>query len=427
MNKTPRIVIVGSLNMDLVVSAPIFPQKGETIAGSAIHYIPGGKGANQAVACARLGAEVKMVGAVGDDQFGQSLLHVLEQEGIDVSAVAVMAEAATGVASIIHAEQDNSIIVVPGANGEVTPELIEQQRHYITAADVLLVQLEIPVAAVEMALRIAKEAGLITILNPAPARQLPTSLLSLVDYITPNETEFEVLHEAIGRQEHDKDREQGTGASSGYGGQSSQAVKEQAAGVQIAQDQVELQLMGKVRIEQTQTADTQIKREQIEQTQTADAQIKREQIKQTHTEREQMALERIEQMQTEREQIAQDQAEQTTYPANTSNQHEQLMLKLERELQRWSDAGLPSVVLTLGSKGALLYQDNKATVKQAPAVEVVDTTGAGDCLNGAFATCLAKGMSAHQALQLAVIAASQSVTVFGAQAGMPAWEQVTSV
>lgn len=96
-------------------------------------------------------------------------------------------------------------------------------------------------------------------------------------------------------------------------------------------------------------------------------------------------------------------------------------------MQSWSDAGLPSVVLTLGSKGALLYRDNKATVKQAPAVKVVDTTGAGDCLNGAFATCLAKGMSTEQALQLAVIAASQSVTVFGAQSGMPRWEQIAPV
>lgn len=190
----PRIVVVGSLNMDLVVSAERMPLVGETIEGKEIHYIPGGKGANQAVGCARLGADTAMIGAVGDDGFGAQLLDALVREGIDAGAVARLAGTSTGTATILHTPQDNCIVIVPGANGLVTPEAVEAQRRLIEAADLVLAQLEIPLPAVERALAIARAAGVATVLNPAPARALPDELVRLADWMTPNETEFAALY-----------------------------------------------------------------------------------------------------------------------------------------------------------------------------------------------------------------------------------------
>ncbi|AFC28268.1 ribokinase [Paenibacillus mucilaginosus] len=190
--KRPRIAVVGSLNMDLVVSMPRMPQVGETVHGTDIHYIPGGKGANQAVGCARLGAEVSMIGAVGSDHFGREMLERLQEEGIDLGGVHT-AEGPTGTAAIFHTAEDNCIAVVPGANAYCTPELVERHRERIESADVLLVQLEVPLDTVHRALEIARQAGVRTVLNPAPAKVLPAPLLSLADILTPNETEFALL------------------------------------------------------------------------------------------------------------------------------------------------------------------------------------------------------------------------------------------
>jgi ribokinase len=179
--------------MDLVVSAERMPAIGETISGKTIHYIPGGKGANQAVGCARLGAEVHMIGAVGDDMFGSVLMSEMKNNGVRADGIGIIERTPTGIASILHTSEDNCIVIIPGANGEMTPSRVEQSASFIAQADLLLVQLEIPLESVRAALRIARSAGVRTVLNPAPARDLPEDLLKLADYITPNETEFASL------------------------------------------------------------------------------------------------------------------------------------------------------------------------------------------------------------------------------------------
>ncbi|GAA3406727.1 ribokinase [Paenibacillus hodogayensis] len=189
-----KIAVVGSINMDLVVTTAKSPVPGETILGESFSMIPGGKGANQAVAAARLGAEVSMIGCVGGDLFGGKMIEQLRNEGIDTSHVRVEQEATTGVALIqVLGDGDNSIVVVPGANALVTVGQVEEAEAKIGSADVLLVQLEIPFPAVEAALRIARRHGVRTILNPAPAQKLPAELLELVDVLTPNETEAAIL------------------------------------------------------------------------------------------------------------------------------------------------------------------------------------------------------------------------------------------
>lgn len=191
--KQPSIAVIGSLNMDIVIEANRAPKMGETIAGQQAHFIPGGKGANQAVATARLGACTCMIGAVGNDGFGQELLQALAKDQINTDSVKTVEGTATGIASILLAEQDNSIIVVAGANANCSPADIDQNIDKIQAADMVLLQLEIPLETVEYAARKAKELGKQVILNPAPARQLPDSLYQLLDVITPNETELALL------------------------------------------------------------------------------------------------------------------------------------------------------------------------------------------------------------------------------------------
>lgn len=189
MNKT-RVVVIGSLNMDIVVETQQYPQVGETLLGERVRFIPGGKGANQAVAAARLGAETAMIGAVGDDAFGQELLNALQMDGIDVSGVKRLSGTATGVASIYVAEGDNSIVVVPGANYLVEPVDIDRNEERLKRADIVLLQLEIPVETVLYAAKKAKSLGKTVVLNPAPAQPLPDELFGCVDYITPNRSEL---------------------------------------------------------------------------------------------------------------------------------------------------------------------------------------------------------------------------------------------
>ncbi len=180
--------------MDLVVKTERSPVPGETIAGQEFAMIPGGKGANQAVAAARLGSEVSMIGCVGGDIFGIQLIEQMRKEGIDTSRILTVQEASTGVALIqVQQDGDNSIVVVAGANGCVTPAIVMQAEEAIRSADVLLVQLEIPLEAVEQAIELAHRHGVRTILNPAPASELPQPLLHQVDIVTPNETEASIL------------------------------------------------------------------------------------------------------------------------------------------------------------------------------------------------------------------------------------------
>lgn len=301
MSNNANIVVVGSLNMDIVLTMSRMPQVGETVAGQQVHYVPGGKGANQAVACARLGAAVAMVGAVGEDAFGAGLLDNLRQNGVRTEAVAIVPGVATGTAAIFHTKEDNCIVVVPGANDAVTPEVVERHRELIQAAELVIVQLEIPLPAVRRALELAREAGVRTVLNPAPVHPDTEQVLALADVLTPNETEFALL---CGR-----------------------------------------------------SADTEE--------------------------------------------------------------------ALREQMQAWQQARSQRLVVTRGKHGAsMLDERGELCTVPSPPVEVVDTTGAGDTLNGALGVGLVSGKSFRAALEYAVKAASLSVTKFGAQGGMPTAEEI---
>ncbi len=189
-SSAPRVCVVGSLNMDLVIRVPRIPQAGETILGGGYRTFAGGKGANQAVAAARMGALVSLIGCVGLDQHALKVREALEREKLDISGVDTRSQAATGLALITVAEGgENAIVVAPGANAEVTPELVQQHAAKIEMADVLLLQLEIPNPAVIAAAKIAKASGRAVILNAAPARPLPADLLKLVDVLVVNKNE----------------------------------------------------------------------------------------------------------------------------------------------------------------------------------------------------------------------------------------------
>jgi ribokinase len=192
----PKVAVVGSINTDLVVYAPRLPRPGETALGGDLHTGPGGKGANQAVAAARLGAEVRMVGRVGDDEFGRAALQSLRRYGVEVGAVRVSAGAPSGVALIAVDERgENQISVAPGANSRVTAADVEAAWPTLVQSRVLLLQLEIPVDASRRAAQLGREAGMTVVLNPAPAPTgpLPRELLEAVDVIVPNEHEAMVL------------------------------------------------------------------------------------------------------------------------------------------------------------------------------------------------------------------------------------------
>ncbi|KIL36246.1 hypothetical protein SD71_09370 [Cohnella kolymensis] len=301
--RRPVVAVVGSINMDFVVQSSKFPLPGETVLGGSIEYFPGGKGANQAVAAARLGAQVTMIGAVGSDVFGGKLLSILEAEGISTEGVRET-QGASGIASIIVSSGENAIIVVPGANGELSPEDVEANSGLIEKADIVLVQLEIPLPTVEAALKIAKRMGKKTILNPAPAAAFPNEWLQLADIVTPNETELAALIEA----------EPGT--------------DDAAAALQTAM----------------------------------------------------------------------------------------------RALQ---DRGANAVLITLGANGAaMLTSDGEYIQVPGRKVDVVDTTGAGDCFHGALAAAWASGQPLPEALAFAIGASALSVTKAGAQTGMPTRQEL---
>lgn len=190
MNK--RILVIGSLNMDMVIPVKELPQKGETILGGTPNYIPGGKGANQACAAGKLGGAVSMLGKVGQDAMGRSLKANLQAAGVDVSHVEETPDAPTGMAVIyVNQKGSNSIVVVPGANALCDKAYVEAAEDLIAAHDIIVLQLEIPYDAVFAAIRLAKKHGCMVVLNPAPAPDsLPDEVVSALDYFTPNETEL---------------------------------------------------------------------------------------------------------------------------------------------------------------------------------------------------------------------------------------------
>ncbi|QUM77811.1 ribokinase [Moritella sp. 24] len=189
-----KLVVLGSVNADHVLQVASFPRPGETLLGHSYAVIPGGKGANQAVAAARLGADIAFIACVGDDSFGHKMINEFADDGINTQAVMIEADKPTGIAMIqVAATGENSICISAEANACLTPERIAPHSDLIKQADTLLMQLETPIATITQAAKIAKQAGTRVVLNPAPAQPLNDELLSVVDLITPNETEAELL------------------------------------------------------------------------------------------------------------------------------------------------------------------------------------------------------------------------------------------
>ena len=189
-----KLVVLGSVNADHVLQVPSFPRPGETLHGRNYQVIAGGKGANQAVAAARLNADIGFIACVGDDSFGINIRENFRMDGIDITAVKMEPNCPTGIAMIqVSDSGENSICLSAEANAKLTAAAIEPDLEHIRQADYLLMQLETPLCGIEKAAQVAKDANTVVILNPAPARVLSDELLACVDMITPNETEAEVL------------------------------------------------------------------------------------------------------------------------------------------------------------------------------------------------------------------------------------------
>lgn len=185
-----EIVVVGSINTDLVFVSQKRPKAGETILGDEFLTIPGGKGANQAVASAKLGKDVSIIGCVGNDIYGEKMLKNFIANGVDTSMIEVL-DISTGVAGIMVDNEDNSIVVIPGANKLLSKAMIDKHMDVLKGAKVVILQLEIPMDVIEYVIDICHQNHIISILNPAPARKVPEQLIEKVSYLTPNE------HEAV--------------------------------------------------------------------------------------------------------------------------------------------------------------------------------------------------------------------------------------
>lgn len=283
------ITVIGSINMDIAIQTNIFPKQGETVLGNLFSTIPGGKGANQAVAAARLGSKVQMIGAVGQDAFGSELYTNLKNENVLVDGIE-KTTTSTGIANILLYNNDNRIIVVPGANFDVNKRMINLHTELIQKSALVMLQLEIPVETIEYVLEVCKKLDVPVLLNPAPAANFKTEWINQVTYLTPNETECEVM----------------------FGADYETVLKQ--------------------------------------------------------------------------------------YPNK--------------------------LIVTLGGEGAAYYDGEQIVKVSGFKSNVVDTTGAGDTFNGAFAHAITSGNSIEEAVQFANLAASLSVEKFGAQGGMPTSEEV---
>ncbi|MCA1048451.1 ribokinase [Priestia megaterium] len=196
-----KVTVIGSSSMDLVVTSNIRPGAGETVLGESFKTVPGGKGANQAVAAALLGADVSMIGCVGEDHYGKAILENFKSNGVSVENVKPVTDSDSGTAHIILAEGDNSIVVVKGANDYITPDYVEKAKEKIKEADIVLIQQEIPEETVEYVAQLCQELKVPLLLNPAPARPLKAEVIEQVSYITPNEHEATLLFEGKEKEE----------------------------------------------------------------------------------------------------------------------------------------------------------------------------------------------------------------------------------
>ncbi len=291
-----QILVIGSSNTDMVVKADRLPAPGETVLGGTFLMNPGGKGANQAVAAARLGGRVTFVAKVGNDIFGQQAVSGFREEGINTTYILTDVNQPSGVALInVDATGENCITVAPGANANLLPAETETALQSAEADTLLLLQLEIPLPTVEYVVQQAANREIRVILNPAPAQVLPPTLFPNLFLITPNETEAELLTD--------------------------------------------------IRVTDVPTA--------------------------------------------------------------------------EQAARKLHEMGVTNVIITLGSKGAYAYSENRGQLIPTAAVKAVDTTAAGDCFNGALTVGLSEGQSLPDAIAFACKAASISVTRMGAQASMP--------
>ncbi|ORM70682.1 ribokinase [Pantoea rwandensis] len=194
MNTSAKLAVLGSINADHILNLTHFPRPGETVIGKQYQIAFGGKGANQAVAAGRAGADIAFIACVGADDIGERIRQQLQQDRIDTAPVETVADEATGVAMIfVNGEGENNIGIYSGANAALTPACVERHQQVIAQADALLMQLESPLESVLAAAEIARANATQVILNPAPATQLSDELLALIDIITPNETEAEIL------------------------------------------------------------------------------------------------------------------------------------------------------------------------------------------------------------------------------------------
>ncbi len=188
-----KIVVLGSMNMDLTILADPFPKKGETVSGREYAQIPGGKGANQAVAAGRMGSDISFISACGNDEFGNTLIAELKKSNVKTGNIEQL-RIHTGIALIVReADGDNRIILAAGANGYILPSMVETLKSTIEEADFLILQLEIPMETVEYAAALAKKSNTVVILDPAPAVRLSDSLLANIDYLLPNEHELDLV------------------------------------------------------------------------------------------------------------------------------------------------------------------------------------------------------------------------------------------
>ena len=370
----PKVTVVGSLNIDLVSRAPRYPQQGETLRGDAFDIFTGGKGFNQATAAARLGADVTLIGCVGTDSFGEMLLSAMAAEQLDGRIK--RAEVGTGVATIVvEPNGENSIIVVPRANMALTPADIEEAAPCIAEAEVLLLQLETPIAASERAAEIAKANGTTVLLNPAPAQPLPDSFLAHVDIIVPNESEAALL----------------TGMP----------VTNAEEAVSAAR-----------RLMTTETSVTPavargpVPRDRSEQT--SPGSVARGPVPRN-----------LAPGSVARGPVPRDRSEQTS-PGSVARG------PVPRDANL-ANTEIPAIVLTLGERGALLLTAEISEVIPALPVDVVDTTGAGDAFCGALATALASGESLREAVRFANVAGAAAVTTLGATPSMPTREELKKI
>ncbi len=301
MMKTGKLAVLGSINADHILNLTTFPRPGETVIGKQYQVAFGGKGANQAVAAGRSGADISFIACVGEDDIGQRIRQQLAEDNIDVSPVTAVPGESTGVALIfVNGEGENSIGIHAGANASLTPARVQKHQQTIADANALLMQLESPLDSVLAAAQIAQQHQTKVILNPAPATKLSDELLSLIDMITPNETEAEIL-----------------------------------TGVHIESDEDAAQAAAVLH-----------------------------------------------------------------------------------------DKGIPSVLITLGSRGVWLSEEGRGERIAGFKVDAVDTIAAGDTFNGALITALLEGMAMPQAVRFAHAAAAIAVTRPGAQPSVP-WREET--